>query len=192
MGASAGAMSSTIAFADGPRVDITETAVMATVSYATPSRWSARVALGAVLGGALEAAGRTHDLGVGVVAAASGGRTWTRGAWFLAGSLGVSALRTTSRETSAGAASTAVSASDLRAGVLAGRSLGRVSPYALARALGGPVMWRLDGEDLVGGDIHHYQLGAGVSLGPARGWTLVLDVAALGERGLSFGVAREL
>ncbi|HUQ05392.1 MAG TPA: hypothetical protein VM261_22975 [Kofleriaceae bacterium] len=185
-------MASTINFSDGPAADIEQYALTATASYATPSRWSVRFALGAVIDGVLEADGRRHDIGPGVVLAAGGARAWSRGSWFLVGSLGFSASRTTAREEIAGAASAPLSALDVRAGALAGRTFGLVSPYLLARAFGGPVTWRLDGDDVTGGDDHHYQLGAGVSVGPARGWTLVLDVAALGERGASLGIARQL
>lgn len=64
-------------------------------------------------------------------------------------------------------------------------------PYVLARAFGGPVLWRLDGESLSGGDTHHYQLGAGTSVATGGG-SMTVDLALLGERGLSLGVAVEL
>lgn len=42
-------------------------AVTVSGGYATPSRWSVRGSLGAVLGGRLEGDGLTHDIGPGFV-----------------------------------------------------------------------------------------------------------------------------
>ena len=184
-------MSSTIRFTGDQRVDITQYAVMATVGRVRPSGWSWRAAVGAVLDGALEHDARSHEVGPGVVGAISAARMWSAKEWFVTGSVGLSASRTTTGEAGTSAARVPLSAFDGRAGVIAGRTFGIASPYVLARAFGGPVLWRLDGESISGGDTHHYQLGAGTSIATG-GVSMTLDLALLGERGLSLGVAVEL
>lgn len=80
-------------------------------------------------------------------------------------------------------------ATDARLGARAGWSLGGdLFPYAAARVFGGPVKWDLNGEDLVGTDVHHYQLalGAAVQLGPVA---VYAEWAGLGEKGLSAGLS---
>ena len=185
-------MSSTLRFTGEQRVDITQHAAMATVGHVRPSRWSWRLALGAVLDGAMEPSGQTHEIGPGVVGSISVARMWAVRTWFVSGSLGMSASRTTTGEAGMATARAHLTALDARAGVVAGRTFGIVSPYVLARAFGGPVWWRLDGADVSGSDTHHYQLGAGTSLATASGLSFTLDLALLGERGASLGVALEL
>lgn len=144
-----------------------------------------------MLDGALEGGGRTHDIGPGVVAAASIAKQWTSGDWFLIGTLGVGASRTTTAE--AGAARQTMIATDLiRAGASAGRTFGKLAPYVMARGFGGPVFWNLDTEDVRGSDIYHVQVGAGVSLTTASGLSILLDVSALGERSASLGASLRL
>lgn len=61
------------------------------------------------------------------------------------------------------------SAFDLRFGARTTWRVGdRLFPFAAARVFGGPASWELDGEDVTGSDIHHYQLalGAALRLGP--------------------------
>jgi hypothetical protein len=49
------------------------------------------------------------------------------------------------------------------------------------------VFWRLAGEDVLGGDVHHYALGAGAILRlPAR-LEVFAEGMALGERSVSVG-----
>jgi hypothetical protein len=110
------------------------------------------------------------------------------GAWFVTGTVGLSASRATTIEQQM-TAKVSIIATDLRLGVMAGRRLGIVSPYVLARGFGGPVWWSVDGEDVTGTDTHKYQLGAGASVTLRSGLALLVDVAALGERSASLGMS---
>jgi hypothetical protein len=53
---------------------------------------------------------------------------------------------------------------------------------------GGPVSWELEGTDVIGTDIHHYQiaLGTAIQLGQTG---LFAEWAGLGEKALSIGVS---
>ena len=150
------------------------------------------MALGAVLDGALDSGGRRFDLGAGIVGAVGVARQWSYAPWFVTGSLGLGASRTSTRELVAGAPRVSLVALDARIGVTAGRTFGPVSPYLLARAFGGPVLWTWDGGDTTGTDTHHFQLGAGASATFAANLTVLVDVAALGERSASVGLAVDL
>ncbi|MBT3253383.1 MAG: hypothetical protein HN995_13880 [Candidatus Marinimicrobia bacterium] len=61
-------------------------------------------------------------------------------------------------------------------------------PYLTARVFGGPVSWELEGTDVIGTDIHHYQiaLGTAIQLGQTG---LFAEWAGLGEKALSIGVS---
>jgi hypothetical protein len=115
------------------------------------------------------------------------------GPWFVTGSLGAGISRTTTLDgTAGGARQTLIGIDVLRAGVMAGRAFGVASPYLMARAFGGPVLWTLDAMDVQGTDTSKFQLGAGVSVSTASGLSLLLDVSALGERSASLGMAYRL
>jgi hypothetical protein len=175
-------MSSTLHL-DGNDVDIEQYAALVTVTQARPSRWSFSASLGTIVDGTLETAGMRHDIAPGIVGSFGTSRGWLSGPWFVTGSMSLGVSRVT-----AGPALVAV---DGRIGAVAGRRVGPVGAYALARAFGGPVLWQIDGTDVAGGDAHHYQLGVGANA--ARGsWSVVLDLAVVGERGASLGVARQL
>lgn len=136
-----------------------------------------------MLDGSLTRGDRHHDLGTGVLAAVTASRQWTARAWFVNGTATFGASRTPTRAPSA-----ALTAVDARVGATAGRTFGPVSPYLLARAFGGPVAWSIDGESVVGTDLYHVQLGAGVTLA-VRDVSFLVDVSALGEQSVSLGVS---
>jgi len=186
-------MRSTLRFSGGRELDISQLAVTASVGQTRPSRLSLRASAGIVIDGSLEGEGRTHDIGPGFLVAASIAKQWAAGDWFVTGSFSVSASRTTTTEQLTGASRETLVAVDLaRGGVIAGRRFGLVSPYVLARAFGGPVFWQLDDTDVTGTDVHHFQIGAGTSLTTASGFSLLVDVAALGERSASLGMSLKL
>lgn len=168
-------------------------AVTASAGYISASRWSVRGSLGAVLGGSLEEGDRTHDIGPGLVFAASGSKQWAFGAWFVTGSVGAGISRTTTLEAgAAGAARHSLYGIDvIRLGAMAGRTFGIASPYVMARGFGGPVLWTLDGMEVRGTDTSKFQVGAGVSV-TVSGLSVLLDVSALGERSASLGVSYRL
>jgi len=193
VGAGAGVSRSTLRFDGGREHDIEQTAVTASIGLARPSRLSVRAAIGAVLHGSLEGEGRSYDIGRGFLLTASVSKQWVTGDWFLTGSFSASASRTTTTEAVPRASSVGLTAFDLaRGGITAGRAFGLVSPYLLARAFGGPVLWEIDGMDLAGTDVYHFQLGAGVSASTPWGLSVLLDISALGEQAASLGVALRL
>jgi len=57
---------------------------------------------------------------------------------------------------------------------------------------GGPVSWVVAGEDVTGSDVHHFQLGAGVSVALPSGPSAVLDLSLAGEQSASLGVSWQL
>jgi hypothetical protein len=154
-----------------------------------------RAAVGAVLGGALEsdASPGRFEMQPGVVASLGGSRRWSLGdgRWFVTGSLTASGA-TLMTEDAAGARAR-LTAFDLRAGAIAGRTFADViAPYLLARAFGGPVFWTVAGERVTGTDTHKFQLGAGVSVSAPWGLSAIVDVAVLGETSASLGLSWRL
>ena len=171
-------------------------AVTASGGYIGASRWSVRGSIGTVIDGALEGDGRTHDIGPGLIAAASVSKQWAFGDWFVTGSLGAGVSRTTTREGGSGMGDgeqqSLVGIDVIRAGVMAGRTFGVASPYLMARGFGGPVLWTVDEMDVRGTDTSKFQLGAGVSVSTESGLSFLLDVSALGERSASLGMSYRL
>lgn len=193
MGASAAVSDTTLVFDHD--VDLRQTAATAIAGYAWPSQISVRAALGLLAGGSLETEGRTFDLGTGIVGSVGVARQWSWAPWFLTGSASLGASRASTRESLTGGMRgprESLTAIDIRGGITAGRSFGPFSPYVLARVFGGPVLWTLDGESTSGTDTRHFQLGAGASLSLGARATILVDIAALGERAASLGVAVNL
>jgi len=80
---------------------------------------------------------------------------------------------------------------DIRAGLTVGKTFWNVlSPYAVFRAFGGPVIWAYDGKTVVAGDRYHVQLGAGLVTSLPRGVDVFVEGVPLGERGLTLGAGR--
>jgi hypothetical protein len=169
---------------------------VATAGYRWGQGWGARLAAGAVLTGTIEHDGRSHDVGTGWLLAASLSRSVPFAErWFASGSITVGFSSTSTREDLGAGMGERVdlTAGDVRLGAIVGVTLWeRLTPYALALAFGGPVLWTLDSADIRGSDQHHYQLGLG--LNAALPWNLsaMLDASLLGERALSIGVTAEL
>jgi hypothetical protein len=185
----------TLVFGGDQHLDLRQSAATVIGGYAWPSQISVRAALGVLAGGSLEGEGRTFDLGTGVVGSIGVARQWSRAPWFVSGSASLGASRASTRETLAGGMHgprVSLTAIDVRGGVTAGRTFGPISPYLLARVFGGPVLWRWDGDDITGTDTRHFQLGAGASLAIGARATILVDIAALGERAASLGVAVNL
>ena len=196
MGAAVGAMRTRVRFDNDATYQLTEQAATAFAGYSTPTGWSFRAAIGALLDGALEREDMpgAHDIAPGMVGALGLSRHWTLGDgdWFITGSAGLSVAAATTHEPAA-TDDPLFLAGDLRIGAIAGRTLGEIwNPYILARAFGGPVSWSIDGTDTVGSDTRHFQLGAGVSVVTSFGLTIVVDVSALGEQGASLGASWRL
>lgn len=146
--------------------------------------------LGSVIDGALTTGGRRYEVSPGILAAVGAARQWARGRWFVTatGTLAMSRSSTASTDD----IRVALTAGDIRGGVMAGRTFGPVSPYVLVRGFGGPVSWTLDNESITGTDHYKYQLGAGITAATERGVSVVIDASLVGERSLSAGVSLPL
>lgn len=195
VGASFGAFTSELRFDDESEPSITETSLVASGGYRWGDGWSVRLAAGAVLGGSLELGGSTYDVEPGWLVVAGVSRSFTFSErWFVSGSVTAGVSSASTRADAPGGMDASLTAGDVRLGVIAGVTLWeRLSPYVLARAFAGPVMWTLGGEDITGSDQHHYQLGVGASVSlPWWSASVVVDGSLLGERALSIGVSAEL
>ncbi len=70
-----------------------------------------------------------------------------------------------------------------RGGLTLGKSFwNTLSPYAVFRAFGGPVIWSYAGSAVLAGDLYHVQLGAGMVTALPRGFDVFVEGVPLGER----------
>jgi hypothetical protein len=195
VGASAIYTSTTIQFTGGLRSDETRQAVVVSLAYQPSRRLTFQGAAGGTFGGQLSTPAGKHDLSTGPTVAA--GASWraidgSRPFVLLTANASFSAANTQLVDSAGGAAGPkeGYRAFDLRVGALVGTTFFHtLSPYGLARAFGGPVFWRYAGSDVVGGDVHHYQLGGGLTLTLATRVNLFAEGIPLGERALSAGAA---
>jgi hypothetical protein len=82
---------------------------------------------------------------------------------------------------------------DVRAGLMVGKTFwNTLSPYAVARAFGGPVIWGYQGQTLTGTDLYHFQVGAGLVTILPRGFDVFVEGVPLGERAVTLGVGKAL
>jgi hypothetical protein len=164
-------------------------AIVATAGYAPSRRFTIQVSAGAGIGGELRAPNGTHDFSAGPTGAVGVVYTLIEGRPFVAVS-GVLSASHASTQLQGSDESVSYSALDLRLGVIAGTTLfDIVSPYVVARAFGGPVWWRYEGEPQTGTDTSHFQIGAGVTLRPIDPLALFIEGIPLGERALSGGAS---
>jgi hypothetical protein len=78
---------------------------------------------------------------------------------------------------------------DARFSLTVGRTLWqRATPYLAARAFGGPIFFRRDGEATTGTDRYHYQAALGLLVALPAGLDLSAEWAPIGERRLMGGV----
>ncbi len=88
---------------------------------------------------------------------------------------------------------TALYAFDIRGSLTVGKTFwDTLSPYAVARAFGGPVVWHLDGSTVLAGDRYHVQLGLGLVTSLPRRFDVFVEGVPLGERALTFGLGKSL
>jgi hypothetical protein len=184
VGVAGGAMRTEIGF-DDVEADLAQSTITALLGWHPAARLGLDLGVGAVLGSTLEIAGADTDFDPGVLGTLTG--SWlavTEGEArpFVMLSLTASALTMT-------ADGERLTALDLRAGVMLGKTFGeRFTPYAVARAFGGPVSWTLAGEEVTGSDQHHYTVGAGASLRLPKRLDVFVEGSPLGERSLNLGV----
>ena len=165
----------------GGDVSLSETTIMAAATYQRSPAVGFELGLGAILDG--QAGGDDGDVTSG--AAATAAVTWLaryegERSPFLLMSVSLAGSRT--EAVSDDGRAHALSAFDARIGAMAGKTFGPVNLYAAARVFGGPVSWTLGGEDVSGGDAHHYTIGAGAALRFARRLHVGVEGMALGER----------
>ncbi len=176
-GATAGWFDTDIVFDD--EVPMRAATVMAQAAYQASPRLVASLALGAVVDGSID----DGDIAPGPAGTAS--LAWlalleTERRPFALVALSIAVSR-------AGAVSDdgeehALTAGDARLGLMVGKTFGAFTPYAAARAFGGPVLWTRAGDDVTGEDANHYTVGAGLSARPGRRLDLSLEVMPLGEK----------
>jgi hypothetical protein len=180
-------------FDDGSRGDEQRDAIISWVSYAPTRRLVLQLSAGATLGGNLGLPDATFDIKPGPLVAFGVAWHFIEGKPFLTGTSTLSFSAATTRKSGAGSNSERYQALDLRAGVLFGTTFWDVlSPYAVARVFGGPVFWRHQGSSVLGTDLYHYQLGAGVALAFGKQLGLFVEGVPLGERSLSGGATLTL
>lgn len=82
-----------------------------------------------------------------------------------------------------------LAALDVRGSLTAGYTFfQRLTPYAVVRLFGGPAVLSERGRSLVGTDLYHFQLGAGLVLGLPGGFDVSAEIVPLGEQRVSAGV----
>jgi hypothetical protein len=145
--------------------------------------------IGATTTGSLRAYGQSFDLSPGpLFTAAFSYRLLDEGAAapfvLLTASLGASLVFTKPGDD-------AMTAFDGRIGIAAGKTIAHVvTPYALARAFGLPILWSYQGASVGGTDVHHYQMGAGV-VARIGAFDALVEGVPLGEQAIvgGFGFA---
>ncbi len=192
LGLGMGSFNSTIRFDNNREVDVDMSTVSLSGAWLINNKWTVRAGLGFILDGKLKpGTGNAHDVEPGGLAAAGieyraligdGYTPFIDLSLFLSSSWTEIVNPDTDSKTS-------YFASDARLGARAGWNVkGSFFPYAAARVFGGPVNWKLEGKDVTGTDIHHYQLafGTAVQLGIVG---IYVEWAGLGEQALSAGLS---
>jgi hypothetical protein len=152
---------------------------------------SLRLGGGAIVSGRMVDQGIRYDIEPGWLTSATIAREWlgrSGHGWFVstAFTIGVSATHTTNPDLGR----TSLVAQDNRISAVAGKTVGGVfSPYATVRLFGGPVMWHRGDQDVTGGDVHHYGIGAGGSFTISGVVDVVGEATLIGEKTFSLGVS---
>jgi hypothetical protein len=184
LGAAGVYTSTALSFGEDLRADQSRHALVATGAYAPTRRLALQASAGLGFGGELRFSDVSYEFSVGPTMAAGVVYTLLEGRPFVALSGVLSAAFARTR--AAGEATQSYSAIDLRAGLIAGTVLLDVLvPYAVVRAFGGPVLW----QGRTGTDVHHYQLGAGLTFRPLEWLSVSLEGVPLGEKALSAGAS---
>jgi hypothetical protein len=153
-------------------------------------RWTIGAALGSALIGSLDIVGKRYVMTPGPIAVATASfRAVDEGSIrpfvLFTGSIGAALVWT---RPDGGSGTDSMTSFDARLGVAAGKTFGGVAtPYVLARAFGGPVLWSYGGASATGTDAYHYQLGAGLVV-RSGAYDLVVEGVPLGEKALVLGI----
>ncbi len=169
-------------------MDVEQLTATASLGWQVSPPWGLVLSVGGILGGNVSV-DMERDVGAGFIGSLTG--TWlpvfeTARRPFVLASL-----------TFGGATTTAQSddgefhrwtAFDLRAGLMVGKTLADYFvPFAAVRGFAGPVSWKIGGEDVTGGDVHHYAVGAGLALRIPGRFDLFGELLPLGEQSVNLG-----
>ena len=195
LGTGLGSLSSTLRFDESDEVKIEMSTISLAGSWQLDEKWSIRTGLGLVYDGTL-----TPD-NTPAFAVKSGGVVAVGLEYFYHRGEGYSPSLDFSVFVSASSATienpttqnkTNYFSSDLRVGGRASWNINaKVFPYVAGRVFGGPVSWELDGIDVIGTDIHHYQFALGTAIQFGSLGTFV-EWAGLGEKAWSIGLSYAL
>jgi len=192
IGVAGGSTWTALRFDGSLRAEQTRSLVLAQLAFLPARNLALEAGAGAALGGSLTTANGRHDFSPGPAAVLGV-------AYRLLDAPGYFAHFTSqlsfvwSRTRRGDEASVPYSAYDVRLGGEAGLNLVEIlHPYVVARAFGGPVLWRYQGEAVTGTDLHHYQLGAGLSVGLGGRVSVLVEAIPLGEQALSAGLSVSL
>jgi len=189
IGLSGVATSTALHLSNGMHADETRLASVVALSYLPTTHLSFDASVGAGLGGKLTLPDGAHEFSVGPVFGLGASWRVVDGKPFVILTSLLSYTSSTTRTNDAGGP-VGYNAFDLRVGGIVGTTLwDRFSPYALARAFGGPVYWRYEGAPVTGTDTHHYQVGVGFALAVTRRFDLFVEGVPLGEQAVSAGLA---
>ncbi|APR82201.1 Hypothetical protein A7982_07550 [Minicystis rosea] len=198
MGVSYGTFGSRLVFGDGPTVDIQRRALSASFEYRLSGASTIGAGLGAGLGGLFTIGDTRFDVSPGWLVTATWSRRLVdpvgRKPFLLVGvSGGVSGATTRQALTRTEAPSASLYAVDVRVAMTVGKTFFDVlTPYASARAFGGPVFWKYRDKTLLGSDVYHFQIAVGLVTALPRGFDVFVDGSPGGERALTLGVGKSL
>lgn len=192
LGFGIGSLNTTLRFDEAEEVDLALSTASLSGSWQVNNRWSLRGGLGLILGGNIT---DSNDIvqkvqpggvvSVGVEYQAVFGERYTP---FIDFSLFLSGSATEIEHPDSMSKTSYVS-SDLRVGGRASWNIkNMLIPYVAARIFGGPVSWTLNGKDVTGTDIHHYQLAVGAAIHFGNVVTY-FEWAGIGEKAMSLGVS---
>jgi hypothetical protein len=176
VGVTGGGMRSEIDFGSGRHVDI---------GWHHDPSFGLDFGVGALLDGRLTSDGVDHDIATGFLATVTG-------SWLALPEREVRPFVLVSLTASVATADTDVArftALDFRGGLVVGKTFfTRLTTYAAVRVFGGPVSWRMAGDDVTGADEHHYSVGAGATLRLPKAFDVLVEGSPFGERSLNAGI----
>lgn len=177
-----------LSFTGDQRADVTRHAVSTSMSFPLGKRLVLEGAIGALAGGTLTLNHVDYNFRPGFLVGASATYLLVRERTWMPSVLASATLAGLFASTSSKSDATQdFDAFDLRIGAAAGKHITKEwSLFALARAFGGPIYWRVGGESVTGTDRYHYQAGIGTaySLGAAH---VFAEGIPLGEQAFSVG-----
>lgn len=192
LGFGIGSLNSTLRFDGTEEVDLGLNTASLSGLWQVNTKWSLRGGLGLVLGGDItdsnDIVQHVQPGGVVSVGFEYNAVFGERYRPFIDFSLSLSGSAT-EIENPNNMSKTSYVSSDIRLSSRASWNIkSKLFPYAAARIFGGPVRWTLNGKDVIGTDIHHYQLAVGAAMQFGKVGTYV-ELAGIGEKAMSLGMS---